>query len=59
MSANPNRADLYLTPARRERLAAVAANMETEGKEAKDADGKLKLTAIVDYLLSKYEEQQK
>lgn len=55
MSANPNRADLYLTPARRERLEAIAAEMEAKGIIARRSDGSLKLAEIIDYLLEHHD----
>lgn len=55
MKANPNRADLYLTPTRRKRLESIAAEMEANGISAHKDDGSLKLSDIIDYLLEQHE----
>jgi hypothetical protein len=53
MPANPNRIEVYMPPADRERLVRVAAKLERQGEQVRDGRGNISLSKAIRVLVER------
>jgi hypothetical protein len=53
MPANPNRIEVYMPPADRERLVRVAAKLERQGEQVRDGRGNISLSKAIRVLVDR------